>query len=73
MIQDHEITLFRTNTDDSGFSTYRLTNQIYMCISKLTEKQTKEKNKKIKEIRRNKKIEDIEDGIKNKRNKRRNK
>ena len=70
MIEGHEITLFRTNTDDSGFSTYKRINQIYMYISKLTEKQTKEKNKKIKEIRRNKKLEDIEDGIKNKRSKR---
>ena len=48
MIEGHEITLFRTNTDDSDFSPYRLINQIYMHISKLSEKKTKEKNKKLK-------------------------
>ena len=49
MIQNHNVTIIRINLVDSDFSTYRLINQIYMHISKLTNKQIEEKNKKIKE------------------------
>ena len=36
MIENHEITVIRTNPDDLNFSTCRLINQIYIHISKLT-------------------------------------
>ena len=53
MIENHGITIIRTNPDDADFNINKLINQIYRHISQsnkveLQKKQVKIKNKKIK-------------------------
>ena len=70
MIENHEITVIRTNPDDLNFSTCRLINQIYMHISKLTNWRKKQKikeqgdkiqNEKDEKKESNKKIKEQKD------------
>ena len=62
MIENHRITIIRTNPDAAGFAMNRLTNEIYKHITQSNEEKIKEQENKIKEQKN--KIKEQENEIK---------
>ena len=62
MIENHRITIIRTNPDAADFAMNRLTNEIYKHITQSNEEKLKEQENKIKEQKN--KIKEQENEIK---------
>ena len=62
MIENHRITIIRTNSDAADFAMNRLTNEIYKHITQSNEEKIKEQENKIKEQKN--KIKEQENEIK---------